>query len=261
MSPGTVSSLLITGTDTGVGKTWISCLLIQHLAASGLQVGAYKPVCSGAVRDPGGIWRWNDVDLLLQACRDYRLSHPSESPGHQAEITLDMVCPQRFIAPVAPTVAARMEQMTVDAAMLKDGLLVWQNLADFIVVEGAGGLLCPLSDHQTVADLAEDLSCPLVIVAANRLGVINHTLLTVGIARSRKLPIKAIILNDITPPSFDHTAACSATESDIADPSRSTNAELLLHWIAELPLFHCPYGLLQLTPLNKLAETCNWAGP
>lgn len=256
--------LLVTGTDTGVGKTWICRLLLSRLGAEGHRVGAYKPVCSGAEITVDGRMFWQDVETLLAACSSSRsaaTSSPRVAAGSSADL-VDMVCPQRFRAPVAPPVAARMENRSVDSELLAQGIHSWDSRADVVIVEGAGGLMCPLSDDRTVADLAADLNCPLVIVAANRLGVINHTLLTVQVARTRGLQIHSLVLNDTLPsPMHDQTDAdrefvCSDSADE--DISPETNAGMLQHWIPKVPLFHCRYQGSHLTALNPAAERCSF---
>jgi len=107
----------------------------------------------------------------------------------------ERICPQRFNAPLAPPVAARLQGKTVDAALLRSGIDWWRERADFLVVEGAGGLLSPLTESECVADLAVSCGLPLIIVARLSLGTINHTLLTIEAAHSRDLAIAGIILN------------------------------------------------------------------
>lgn len=211
-----MKKLLITGTDTNVGKTWITCLLLRQLRSQGIRTGAYKPVCSGAEHKPDGSCSWIDVDRLIEAL------------GVTTE--LDLVCPQRFQAAVAPNVAARQEHSVVDDDRLRSGVAAWQERCDYLVIEGAGGLMCPLSDESTVLDVAEALSAPILIVAANRLGVINHTLLTVAAAQSRDLVIAGIVLND--------TDGQTVSE----DPSADSNAAQLSQWLPGLPLFRCGFG-------------------
>lgn len=205
--------LLITGTDTDVGKTWVSSLLLRQLRKQGVSVGAYKPVCSGVTHDVDGGKTWLDVDQLSSAI---------QWTGY-----LDQICPQRFDAPVAPNIAARLQDLVVDDGLLAGGVEAWRNTASHLLIEGAGGLLCPLSDQSTVADLAERLNAPLLIVAANRLGVINHTLLTVETARNRGLQIAAIVLNDVAEP--DHAS----------DESCLSNLEQLRRLLPELPMYEC----------------------
>lgn len=177
--------LFITGTDTGVGKTMVAATIIRTLRESGHRVGAYKPVCSGAEVGEDGAPVWTDIQALAAALGD--------------DVPLEKICPQRFAAPLAPPAAAALEGRRVDEPGLSAGVDSWRASAEILVVEGVGGLLCPLSDASTVADFAGRLGFPLVIVAALRLGAINQTLLTIEVARGRKLPIAGVLLNQVDP--------------------------------------------------------------
>jgi dethiobiotin synthetase len=178
--------LLVTGTDTDVGKTCVASLIARESQERGLHVGVYKPACSGAEQGVDDQPFWPDVEELSQATGG---AHPR-----------DRICPQCFRAPVAPPVAARLEGREVDNALLSGGVRWWQERVELLIVEGVGGLLCPLSDAKTVADLAEELQLPLIIVVRLGLGSINHTLLTVEVARSRRIPIAGIVLNEVQRP-------------------------------------------------------------
>lgn len=181
-----MKTLLVTGTDTGVGKTWFASALVRALRAAGRQVGAYKPACSGAEQTGSGGTTWADVEALYRA-----MGRP--------EIPLDAVCPQRFLAPLAPPLAARLEGKEVDRGLLTAALEWWRGKADIVVIEGAGGLHCPMTEDATLADLATEWSAPTIVVAANRLGTINHTLLTLEALRARRIPVLGFVLNDVSP--------------------------------------------------------------
>jgi dethiobiotin synthetase len=114
------------------------------------------------------------------------------------EFAEERICPQRFAAPLAPPAAARQEGARVDAPLLRTAVEWWRSRVAVLLVEGVGGLLSPLTESETVADLAVDLGFPLVIVAADRLGTINHTLLALEAARRRGLDIAGIVLNRLT---------------------------------------------------------------
>lgn len=176
--------LFITGTDTGVGKTYVSCLIARAARSQGVRIGVYKPVCSGATHDASGQWVWDDVERLADAAGG---SFPK-----------DRICPQCFAAPLAPPLAARREGRSVDRDLLREGAAWWVGRVDLLLVEGAGGLCAPITEDELASDLATDLGFPLVIVAADRLGAINHTLLTVQAARARGLSIAGIVMNQLT---------------------------------------------------------------
>lgn len=211
--------LFITGTGTEVGKTHVAAQIARQLVAEGERVGVYKPAASGCERVDGELVSEDAVALWEAAGRP---------------LTLDAVCPQRFEAPLAPNVAARAEGKRVDSALLRSGLDAWREGFDLVLVEGAGGLMSPLSDDDYNADLAIDLGLPLVVVAANRLGVINDTLQTVitaGVIDSlrpgRELQVAGVILNDV---------ACEG------DQSRASNAAELTERLGP-PLLGCvPWG-------------------
>ena len=107
-----------------------------------------------------------------------------------------MLACQRFVAPAAPPVAAEMEGTEVDRRLLRTGAAWWSERVDFLVVEGAGGLLSPIARDESVAELARDLGFPVLIVARLGLGTINHTLLTLEAARARGLAVAGVIIND-----------------------------------------------------------------
>jgi dethiobiotin synthetase len=159
-----VPGLFITGTDTGVGKTYVAALIARWLAASGRRVGVYKPAASGCVRDDQGRLVSDDAVALWEA---------AGRPGD-----LEHVCPQCFVAPLAPHLAARAEGREIDAGLLRTGLDYWRSRCEIVLVEGAGGLMSPLGDEEYVADLAGDLGFPLIVVSRNILGTINATLQT-----------------------------------------------------------------------------------
>ncbi len=177
--------LLVTATDTGVGKTYLTALIARALRSRGVRVGAYKPVCSGAEVAADGTPAWADVAALVSALG--------------GEVDDRRVCPYRLKAPLAPPVAARMEGVSLELGALVEGADWWRGRVDALLVEGVGGLLCPLTDDETIADFAVALGYPLLIVGRLGLGTINHTLLTVEAARRRGLAVAGIVLNEAEP--------------------------------------------------------------
>jgi dethiobiotin synthetase len=185
-----VPALLVTGTDTGVGKTLVACALVHAWRAAGRRVGVVKPVETGVEGGP-------DDALRLAAAADDR------SP-------LDDVCPYRLRAPLAPAVAARLEGVLVDIDRIVALIERRTRQVDVLVVEGAGGLLVPLAGSTTYLDLAVRLRLPLLIVAANRLGTVNHCALTARVAASAGLAVHGFVLSQPAP---------------AADASSTSNAE------------------------------------
>jgi dethiobiotin synthetase len=178
--------LFITGTSTDVGKTYVASRIARSLVRAGKRVGVYKPVASGC-RDVDGTRQCDDASQLW------------EGAGRPGELAA--VCPQKFLAPVAPHLAARREGRVVDSDLLRMGLDYWRERSEFIIVEGAGGLMSPASDDDYVADLAHEFRFPLIVVAANALGVINQTLQTLITAATwlDGLDVAGIVLNDVHP--------------------------------------------------------------
>jgi len=187
--PSTVPGLFITGTDTGVGKTYVAALIARSLAAAGRRVGVYKPAASGCPRDAQGCLVSEDAVALWEAA------------GRPAD--LEHVCPQRFAAPLAPHLAARAEGREIDSGLLRRGADYWQARSEIVLVEGAGGLMSPMGGDQYVADLAQDLGFPLIVVSRNILGTINATLQTLMAASVYHggLEVAGLVLNHPAPPS------------------------------------------------------------
>jgi dethiobiotin synthetase len=185
-----IPGLFITGTDTGVGKTYVAALIARQLAADGRKIGVYKPAASGCSRQDGVLVSDDALALWNAAGR----------PGEFAR-----VCPQCFEAPLAPHLAALAEGRRLDSLMLRRGLDYWRERSDIILVEGAGGLMSPLGEEEYVADLAEEFSFPLVVVSRNVLGTINQTLQTLIVASVFRegLPMAGVVLNHPSAPSAD----------------------------------------------------------
>lgn len=169
------AGVFVTGTDTGVGKTVVTCALVRGLRQRGVDAGAMKPVETG-VGEAG------PADALA-----LRAAAGGADP-------LDDVCPQRFALPAAPTVAARHAGARVDLAAVD---AAWARLRErhaWLAVEGAGGLLVPAAEGVTMADLAERLGLPVLVVARAALGTVNHTRLTLEAARARGLALAGLVI-------------------------------------------------------------------
>ncbi|RMF41572.1 MAG: dethiobiotin synthase [Planctomycetota bacterium] len=218
----TVPGVFVTGTDTGVGKTFHSVRLIRCLQEFGWLVGAYKPAASGWSEDDP----CSDPQLLWQAIG-----------GCQP---LLRVCPQRFRAPLSPPEAAAAEGRTVDQDLLMQGALWWRQRCDFLVVEGVGGVLSPLSDALTCADWAEQLGLPVLLIVPDRLGAVNQALTAAEAILRRRLRLAGILLN--TMPNHDP-----------ADTSLQTNAK----WIARF----LPGVAIYPNAEEWAADCCGQRGP
>ncbi len=157
----------VTATDTAIGKTFVTAALAAALRARGRDVAVFKPVQSGALAD--------------------------DPAGDAALLGAD--CVYAFRAPLAPLVAARAEGRQIELEPILERARTLEREHEVLLVEGAGGLLVPLSDELDVAGLALALGLPLVVVARAGLGTVNHTLLTVEAARARGLEIAGVVLN------------------------------------------------------------------
>jgi dethiobiotin synthetase len=170
-------NLFITGTDTGVGKTYVTAALLAELRRRGVRAAAFKPIACGA----GGR---NDA-------RIYARHMDREQP-------LNVINPVWLRHALAPSVAANLERRRIDLRSVRASYKRLANEYSVVLVEGAGGLLVPIKRNYYVADLARELGLPLLVVARLGLGTINHSLLTVLQAQAMGLKVKGIILNDTT---------------------------------------------------------------
>lgn len=175
-------AIFITGTDTGVGKTFFTCALAAYLKASGLKVGVMKPVETGCIDRDGRLYA-EDANFLKQASG-------SEQP-------IEQICPYRLPEPLAPSIAAERAGVKISIDHLLDGLHETRSAHDITLVEGAGGLMVPLLPSYTFADFAMVAKLPVIVVAANKLGVINHLLLTLEHASCKGLLTVGYVLNQI----------------------------------------------------------------
>lgn len=177
-----MAGLFITGTDTGVGKTVVACALARGLRAAGFDVGVMKPVETG-VSGSGP----EDAQALIRAA--------------EVKDELDLVCPIQYAMPAAPEAAAAAEELGSPADPTDRISRAFSTLSDrhaFMLVEGAGGILVPLDEKTTMADVAKQLGLPILIVARTSLGTINHTLLTLEACDTRGLDVLGVVLSHAT---------------------------------------------------------------
>ncbi|HUK42756.1 MAG TPA: dethiobiotin synthase [Candidatus Acidoferrales bacterium] len=204
------SGIFITGTDTGVGKTFFACGLAALLKNLGYRVGVMKPAETGCVERDG---RLLPEDAL-------RLKEAAE-----CDTPLEKICPYPFRDPLAPSVAGEREGIKISVDRVVELYNEISSSHDVTLVEGAGGLMVPLLPSYTYADLVRVLKLPLLVVAANRLGVINHLLLTLEHASCKGLMVWGYALNRI---SNEHSLA--------ADTNREVLSGLTgVQCLAELP--------------------------
>lgn len=187
----------ITGTDTGVGKTFVAAGIAGVWREKGIDVGVMKPVEAGC-REKDGKLEPQDALCLKNAA------------GTADE--LDLINPYRFKAPLAPSIASRLEGKVIDLKRIKECYDALATKHSMMLVEGVGGLLAPLNEKETVVDLVRLLGLPLIVIAESRLGAINHTLLTVRHAQSIGIEVKGIVLNY---PALSVDEALSTNQAEI----------------------------------------------
>lgn len=220
-SPDQPRLIFITGTDTGVGKTVLTSLLLCHWRAAGCPALAIKPFCSGGRADA-------ELLCALQG----------------GELTLDKVNPFHFPEPISPLVAARRHRReikfldalnhirSVAASLIHPSTHQSINPTPILLIEGAGGLLSPLGEGFNALDLIGSLRCEAVVVARNKLGTINHTLLTVKVLHAAALR---------SPSRFRALVKVVLMGARKEDLSSASNTAVLREQLAPVPLLALPY--------------------
>jgi len=195
----------ITGTDTDIGKTVASAQLIRGFVQLGYKTVGMKPVASGCKLS-------NDILLNVDV----------ESHCHASNVKapIDLINPYRFAPAISPHLAARDANVEIHLSHLVDCAKQLSNLAEVVIIEGAGGWYAPISDHNTIADLASALASPVIVVVGMRLGCLNHAQLTVEAIAQRGLIVAGWIANCIDP-AFDRY------EDNLAYLKKYINAPLL----------------------------------
>ncbi len=193
--------VFVTGTDTGVGKTWIGCGLVRALRAAGRTVIVRKPAESGCETRRGILFPADAAALRSAAA--------SDEP-------LEQVCPVRLEEPLAPAVAAARAGAIIEPARIVQEIVERSADADVVVVEGAGGLLVPLWERYSYADLARDLGAAVLLVVGARLGAINQALLTLEVAAARGIAVSGLVINHPHPSEDLATRTLEATLRELA---------------------------------------------
>jgi dethiobiotin synthetase len=227
-----VRRLGITGTDTGIGKTVVTCALAARARQLGRRVAAMKPVESGIdtrSREHGA--PASDAERLRAACGGVH--------------DLALVRPYVLEEPLAPMVAAQRAGVTLSPHELDRAREALEHEQELLLVEGAGGLLVPITAQLSYADLFSRWQCDVVLVAGNKLGVLNHVLLTVQAVERAGLHLTAIVLSTI-----DHAAPTVA---------EGTNFEVLQQLLPGVPLFRFPW-VARADDLDQLALAAEAAG-
>lgn len=176
------TAYFVTGTDTEIGKTHVSCVLLKQYAAQGLKVIGMKPIAAGCELVDGA-WVNDDVQRLVAASN--------------VQAPMDLITPFLFKEPIAPHLAAEKAGVKIDIDVIVSAFKQLQAMADVVIVEGAGGFLVPLNANDDMADLAIALGIPTILVVGMRLGCINHSLLTAEAIKSRGLALHGWVANHI----------------------------------------------------------------
>lgn len=193
----------ITGTDTGVGKTFVTCALLYTLKAQGIAAIGMKPIAAGGEMTPDGLNN-EDVEAL----------HLASVVKLQRE---DLNC-YLLSEPIAPHIAAANEDIDIDLDVIRQRFDQLAELADVVLVEGVGGFIVPLGDNINTADLAQDLDLPVILVVGMRLGCLNHALLTQEAILARGLTLAGWVANQIDPHMAELDANIEALEERIRAP-------------------------------------------
>ena len=172
--------MFITGTDTNVGKTYVAAGIADALLCRGVDVGVMKPAETGCSMRAGRLIPKDALRLMKAA---------------KVQDSISLVNPYRFRKPLAPSVAAEREGKRINPARIGGAFKTLAKRHDFMIVEGAGGIMVPLTGSYTYLDLAEALGLQVLIIARPGLGTINHTLLTIAALRQRRITIAGIVIN------------------------------------------------------------------
>lgn len=204
----------VTGTDTGIGKTIVTAALAARARELGLRVAAMKPIESG-------------VESRFSATQAFGSDVERLHAATGGEDPMEIMRPYSLVEPLAPLIAAKRAGVTIDIGVLDTAKDTLATNRDLLLVEGAGGLLVPISRDATFLDLFARWRCELVLVAGNRLGVLNHTLLTVRAAEHAAVPLRAIVL--------------TSYRNDERNIAEATNYDALRMLLPEYPIFRFPW--------------------
>lgn len=197
-------SYLILGTDTGVGKTFFSARLIQHFVQQGHKVLGMKPIASGFEQLPNGQWENEDVAQL-------RAESNVTAP-------MDRINPYAFRPAIAPHIAAQEAGINITIPTILNAYQSLTPMADMVVVEGAGGLMVPINEQQTLLDVAKALQLPVIVVVGMRLGCINHALLTVETLLQHNITVSGWVANQIDPEMSRYAQNLKTLQSRLTPP-------------------------------------------
>lgn len=214
-----LGGFFITGTDTEIGKTHISCALARGFRQQGLTVIPRKPIASGCI--------WQQGQLVSEDALELKIASASQE-------ALSKICPYQFEAAISPARAIKQAGKNI---LINDLAQACQTESEgLVLIEGAGGFHSPIALDGLNADLAEQLALPIILVVGNRLGCINHALLSIEAIKARQLKLYSIIINDLSPE---------------ADPDNAKDLQSL----CDYPVLSSPYSTH--TELNLLLPICS----
>ncbi|SFE88651.1 dethiobiotin synthase [Nitrosomonas sp. Nm166] len=174
------AGFFVTGTDTGIGKTTISCALLYAFAAQDKKVVGMKPIAAGSENG-----QWIDVERLLAASN--------------VSVSRQLMNSYAFDSPISPHIAAQQAGTEISMAVIHQAYQELSTKADIVIVEGAGGFLVPINQWQSGADLAQTLNLPVILVVGMRLGCLNHALLTAQAIQAAGLVLAGWVANCMDP--------------------------------------------------------------
>lgn len=196
-------SLFVTGTDTGCGKTRVSCALLEALARAGVSTAGMKPVATGAIRS-NGLLLHEDVKALVAASN--------------VTIPRRYVNPYLYTPPCSPNIAASQAKIPIELPVIEEAFRSCQSRADAVVVEGVGGWCVPLGDNLWIEDLVRHLRLPVLLVVGVRLGCINHAVLTARAIIESGQPLLGWIANVTDPDTVELGAVITTLSRHIDAP-------------------------------------------
>ncbi len=212
--------IFITGTDTDVGKTWVGSQLAAHLFQHGFDLTVKKPVESGCPSREGQL-------IPADATQYFHALKQTQS--------LESICPYRFKAPLAPVQAARLEHIRINAQQLL--VVCTAKEEEYLLVEGAGGFYSPMTEDGLNADLAAALKLPVLLVAEDKLGCLNHILLTQRAVEAAGLSLSAIVLNQIDKPEDNLLNNADMLREQLSTPIFETCKD---NWLEQLAVHVTP---------------------
>lgn len=247
----------ITGTDTGVGKTLLTGLLLQHLRERGCRAVAMKPFCSGGRADVEFLHAVQKGALDPAAINPFYFSEPiaplMAARLHRRKIPLSAVL--AHIRRIAAAFTNSPIHPSNNASLPPSSTLSLHSTTPFLLIEGSGGLLVPLGEGYSVADLIAKLKCDVVVASRNRLGTINHTMMTIRILQDIGVQRLKVVLMNSVPPTRRRPSRITPHATRLQDSSTASNRGLLSEILSPIPVFEIPFLGPNPTDLRSLKKS------